>query len=363
MLVKRLDLRNYRNYETACADFSPARNFITGPNGSGKTNVLEAIYYLSQTRSFKKAEDRELIRTGADFAALSLNFSGEDEDDHQLNAVIEAKGRTFLIDEEKKRSASEVLGHLLTVAYEPQMVFLFKEDPQSRRRLFDETLSAIDAQYLYALGRYKRYLKERNAALSLGYDKDILQVLTLELIQSSYRVHLLRQRFVERIDGAVAARFKALDNSEREVRLSYRSNTSRALGYEEYLADMRKIFEEHQSEEATRKLTLIGVHRDDLTATIDGLDLSASGSQGQNRLVTLAVKLAVAELIASITEHYPVLLLDDVASDLDRLHLEQLIAALDQYPGQVFVTGAQPLQQLVGWAQYHVNNNQIDRRS
>lgn len=361
MLIKRLDLRNFRNYSTLTINLDGLRHYITGTNGSGKTNLLEAIFYLSQTRSFKKADDLELIQNGADFASLSLLYE-EEEGDHLLNALIDRQGRSFLLDDEKKRSATEVIGHLLTIAYEPQMVFLFKDDPLSRRKLFDETLSAIDAQYLYSLSRYRRYLKERNAALNYDYDKDVIKVLTLELIQSSFRLHLLRQRFTERIDQEVNQIFKILDSSEREVHLSYKTNTCRAYGFEEYLVEMQKIYEAHQSEELTRKMTLIGVHRDDLIATIDGLDLGVSGSQGQNRLVTIAIKLAIANLVHEITHEYPVLLLDDVTSDLDKAHLSQLLRILEDYPGQIFVTGCHPLKELIGWHLYSVNNNQIDRR-
>lgn len=357
MFCKRLELRNFRNYTAKVIEFKSSRIFISGANGIGKTNVIEAINYLAQTRSFKKAEDLELVRQGQEFAAISTIYEDEGQD-HQIDVIIKNKGRVFTIDNERKRTASEVLGNLLTLVYDPSMVFLFKEDPQARRKMLDETISPIDSQYLYVSGRYRKYLKERNQALLKGYDRDVMKVLTTELIKTSYRIALLRAHLVERLSEAVRKLYKELSGSEAEILLSYKTNASRQNSYEEYREEMLRFFDGVQSEEVTKKMTLIGVHRDDILATINGLDLGVNGSQGQNRLVTVAIKLAIADLVAETTGKYPILLFDDLASDLDSEHLSRLIGKIEGYAGQVIITGCSYHQTFKNWEEIKINNKE-----
>jgi len=360
MQIKRLALRGFRSYKTMTAEFNSNRVFITGPNGSGKTNILEAIGFLSTTRSMKKAEDEELITFGNDMGYASADYLSNDGS-HSIEVTLEHGKKTFKVDDVKKKTAMSVIGNLLTVTYDPTMVFLFKEDPMSRRKLLDETLSMIDSQYLYSLSRYKKYLKERNQALTLSYDPDIIDILTLEMIQSSYRVMVLRKRFIERLNTHVKEIFKRLDDSEKDISLKYKTNVYIASNYEDYLEEMKKIYKNHVSEEVTRKMTLIGIHRDDMLAEIDGIDLGTSGSQGQNRLVTLAIKLATAELVKEVTKDDPILLLDDVFSDLDRTHLARLVKEIDNYEGQVFVTSCIDNEEVLLWEHFITEDNQLRR--
>lgn len=357
MFCKRLELRNFRNYSAKVLEFKSPRVFISGPNGIGKTNVIEAINFLAQTRSFKRAEDPELIRQKQDFAAISAIYEDESQD-HQIDVIIKTKGRVFTIDNERKRTASEVLGNLLTLVYDPSMVFLFKEDPQARRKMLDETISPIDSQYLYVSGRYRKYLRERNQALLKGYDRDVMKVLTIELIKTSYRIALLRAHLISKLSEVVSKLYKELSGSEAEIKLSYKTNTSNKSSYEEYRDEMLEFFDGVQSEEVTKKMTLIGVHRDDLLATINGLDLGVNGSQGQNRLVTVAIKLAIADLVAETTGKHPILLFDDLASDLDNEHLARLAKKIEEYEGQVIITGCTYQQAFSNWEEIKINNKE-----
>lgn len=360
MQIKHLSLRGFRNYDNVSFDLDSNRVFIYGNNGSGKTNILEAISYLSMTRSMKKAEDKELIKTGNEFAYFSTIYL-EKETRHLLECTIEEKKRSFVLDDVKKKTSTSIIGNLLTINYDPTMVFIFKEDPSVRRRLLDETISMIDSQYMYSLGRYKKYIKERNQALTLNYDPDVIDVLTLELIQSSYRIMVLRKRFIERLNTKINEIFKRLDKSEREVKLCYRTNVTLSSSFEEYIEDMKKLYKEHVSEEVSKKVTMIGIHRDDLLAEIDGLDLGSSGSQGQNRLVTIAIKFATAELINEIVGNYPILLLDDIFSDLDNSRLKRLLKEIENYPGQVFVTSCIDSEEVINWERLKICENQVRR--
>lgn len=360
MFLKHLGLRNFRSYKNLNIDINSNLNFIYGANGTGKTGLLEAISFLSETRSFKKCDDKELINTKEKFASIEGTYEDGDYK-HEINALIEEKGKTFILDDVKKKTTAQVIGNLLTVSYEPSQVFLFKDEPNLRRRMMNETLSPIDAQYLYSLGRYNKYLRERNQALSLDYDRDVIRVLTQELIMSSYRIMVMRRRFVKRLDIEVNKNFKKLDKSDKEVHLSYLTNYPFEDNLEDYIEAMKKAFEARRSEEATKKTTLIGIHRDDIKASLDGLDLASSGSQGQNRLVTIAIKISIANLILEVTKKPPILLLDDIFSDLDIDHINSLQDELKNYPGQIFATGCNILGETKDWDLLKIVDQKIER--
>ncbi len=360
MQINRIALRGFRNYDNVSFNIESDKVFILGSNGAGKTNILEAIHYLSMTRSLKKADDEELIRVGNDFAFISISYLNKGES-HLFEGTIEKDKRSFVIDDVKKKTASSVIGNLLTIHYDPTMVFTFKEDPLVRRKLLDETISMVDSQYLYSLGRYKKYIKERNQALALSYDPDVLSILSLELIQSSYRIAVLRRRFIERLNLRVNDIFKRLDNSDKKITIKYKTNVSLADTYEDYLKEMKEKYQENASEEISRKMTLIGIHRDDMIAEIDGLELGASGSQGQNRLVTIAIKFATAELIEEVTKSYPILLFDDILSDLDKDRMGRLIKEMENYQGQVFVTSCVDSEEVLSWERIKIQDNKIRR--
>lgn len=364
MRVKRLILHHYRNYPELDLDIgSDNRIFLTGNNGSGKTNLIESIYYLTLGRSFKKSEDAELIQNGEQQADIYLvyedDISGEE---HSLSCLIGKQKKMFAYDGEKVNSLTKLLGKVLTVYYDPSQVFLFKEEPSERRRLLDETLSILSREYLYAIGRYKKLLKERNAALAQMADPDIIDVLRNELIALAYRIVVDRKNIMEQISKKVQENYKVLFKEERKLSLVYTTNCPEETDQATFTKEAIQKFEANRSYENMRGQTQIGPHRDNIIAYLDGKDISGYGSQGENRIATLSLKLAIHQMTKEKLGSSPILLLDDVISDLDRKRAKALLDEVGK-ESQVFITGTQVPQDDNDYQIYEVKKGSIIRRN
>ncbi|MFA6829371.1 MAG: DNA replication and repair protein RecF [Bacilli bacterium] len=339
MFAKSLTLTDFRSYPFLNAEFDSNNIFITGANGSGKTNIIEALYYLTLGRSFRKADDCELIRKGSKEASIYLSFHDEkDDSDHSLSAIIGNKYKVFAYDNEKVPSLSKILGKLLVTYYDPSQVFFFQGEPSDRRKLMDEVLSQLSNEYLYSIGRYKKLIKERNSALSKNGDKDIIDVLRNELINLAYRIVTERKRAIKILSKKATEYYKTLFGTTDELTLQYKTNSPLDEDQRSFITNSLTLFDENKSLENMRGITLIGPHRDDLIAFLNRNSLAGYGSQGQNRLASLSLRLAIRDLLNEKLSHQPILLLDDVTSDLDKQRTANLLTAVGE-KGQVFITG------------------------
>jgi DNA replication and repair protein RecF len=363
MFVKQLTLTNFRSYSHLTVSFPDSRIFITGANGIGKTTVLEAIYYLTLGRSFRKADDKDLIKKGEQQASIYLTFHNEKDDkDHTLSAVISSNGKAFAYDNEKVKSLSKILGLLTAVYYDPSLVFFFKGEPNDRRKLLDATLSQLSPEYLYAISRYKKLLKERNAALSQNYDSEIIDVLRNELINLAYRIVKDRKEFISDLAKPVNDYYQKLFGENKNLALTYKTTCPLDDDQTSFVKNCQDIFARNKSLENIRKTTLIGPHRDDIMARINGNDLSGYGSQGENRLASLSLKTAIRDLLQSKTKQSPLLLLDDVTSDLDEKRCQNLLSTIDS-KGQVFITGTRINEGFSSYEVYETNGTDLVRRN
>lgn len=360
MQIRRIRLINYRSFENLSLEFDNKLNYICGPNAVGKTNLIEAIYYLSLGRSFRKNKDRDLIKEGENLAQISIEYESKNED-HTLRADISKKGKVIYLDEEKQQSVTKIVGKMNCVIYTPSSVLLFKNEPSERRKMIDYSISSLSAKYLYALIRHKKILKERNVALTQGYDENVIEVLTDELINVSFVISQQRRKFIDKLNESIATIYSVLFGKGQEVRLEYETNVPKTNSQEEFKRELKKLHDSIRTEERIRKTTLIGIQRDDLKAFINEKSVFAYASQGQNRLIVLALQIAVAKIIESIIGEYPILLLDDVLSDLDETRKTNLITYL-QKKGQVFITSTEEINDLPNCDVYKINNNQVKRR-
>ena len=342
MFVRRIGLVDFRNFSNLGCDFEDGLNYIEGENAVGKTNLIEAIYYLSLTRSFKKNDDRDLIRYGCKNASLGLNYISKDGE-HSIRIEILERGKIVYFDDEKQKTVTSIIGKLPVVVFEPSSTMLFKGDPLSRRKLVDETLSNLSSDYLYALARFKKFIKERNVALAQRYDEDVIDILTKEVCRESFKVYRLRNRFVSKLNSLLTEIYDELFDSAEKLRISYLTNVPLIENEKEFVEAMMSKFDELKSEERMKCVTLIGCHRDDFRAYLDDKNVASYGSQGQNRLVTLALKLAIGKIYEESFGEKPVYLLDDVLSDLDEKRVNNLLNYLKDR-GQVFVTSAKKIE-------------------
>lgn len=361
MFIKKLILNHFRNYSHLEVEFTSFNNYITGSNAIGKTNILEAIHYLSCGRSFKKAADSELIQYGEKEASIYIVFHTDtDDSDHSLSAQIGQNYKIFAYDDEKVKTLSSILGKLLITYYEPSQVFFFKDEPAERRKLLDETLSQLSPKYLFAISRYKKLLKERNAALVQEYDPDVIDVLRNQLINLAYRIVIERINFVKDLINPVNQIYNSLFGEACTLQLKYKTNCPIEPEQKIFVEKALSLFESNKSLENIRKQTLIGPHRDDLTAILNNKTLAGFASQGENRLASLSLKIAIRHYLSKKLSDEPILLLDDVTSDLDAKRCQNLLTHIRT--GQTFVTGTRITDEFSKYAVYEADGTQLIRR-
>ena len=340
MRIRELKLASWRNIREADISFAPGLNFVSGPNGAGKTNLLEAVAYLGQARSFRRALDRNLIMEGEKTAAIRGVFEVESEVyTRAVDIVITPQAKSISVDGKRFKTISTYFGNVSTISFDPRRVFLFKSEPSERRRALDEACAAIDAKYLRALSRYKRLLKQRNQALSQGADDDVLAAYNGQLIACAYQLIRRRLDLVARASELAGTLFTQLFDPQAKLSLTYRTSMPRADDFDMFKSEAQGLFERRRSLERIRRATSIGPHLDDLECRLDDRPVQIYGSQGQNRLASLAFILALAQIIGQERGDPPILVLDDVLSDLDDIRKRALIEAVSHL-GQAIVSGS-----------------------
>ncbi len=313
MIVKRLKIRNFRNYEKADITFNSGMNIISGKNAQGKTNFLEALVYLSLTRSHRIADDRKLIKEEQPFADIACTVQNKSEID--LEAVIYSRGKTLMIHHNPVKKSSEFVGLLNVVLFAPDDLRIFTDAPRERRRIMNQEITKVSRSYLLSLNRYQSLLKDRNLLLkTFNPDCALLDTLDEQMSEEEVRILTERRKFVSKINETLSSLYKELSGEDTDVFLKYRQCIQAEENIEEALLSMHK---ESRSRDLENHVTSVGIHHDDLIFEMNGKNLIQIASQGQKRMTMLAFKMSLLGYIQSVTETEPVLLLDDVLSELD----------------------------------------------
>lgn len=348
--LRTLRLENFRNYERLEIEFEDGLNFLFGPNGSGKTSILEAVSYLAVARSLRGSGDGEVARWGEQ----GFGVGGDVVDGASSRSIVlrftRSGGKEVTVDGERIATLSALVGHLRVAWFSPEDTWITKGGPEARRRLIDLTLCQIDPQYLAALSSYRRTIRQRNEAL-LGWSPDdeserVVQTWTDRLLEYGSKVIASRLALVPRLHEAVG-RFHAAIAAEDSVRLDYKSSVD--LGDSVEPAEVRGRFAEAiervATEERRRGFTLVGPHRDDLEVRLDGRLLRTFGSQGQHRTAAIALKLGEAAVLDQGGRGV-VVLLDDILSELDEGRAGGLVELVGNF-GQALMTSTRPPGELV----------------
>lgn len=343
MHIEQLALRNYRNYEKLEVNFDNKINVIIGENAQGKTNLMEAIYVLAFTKSHRTPREKELIRWDADFAKLTGEIvrSGQT---HTQEIIVSSKGKKARLDRVEQKRLSDYIGAFNVVMFAPEDLTLVKGAPQTRRRFIDMELGQIQPRYIYHLTQYGKILKQRNHLLremQRGRSKDsvMLEVLTEQLV--AHAADLLERRFgfLDLLRKWATPIHKGISRGLETLEIHYESSID--VSEDENKEKLGQVYLERfaqlQEKEIDRGTTLLGPHRDDLAFFVNGKNVQTFGSQGQQRTTALSVKLAEIELIESEVGEYPVLLLDDVLSELDDYRQSHLLNTI-QGKVQTFVS-------------------------
>ncbi|MBZ5968764.1 DNA replication/repair protein RecF [Leuconostoc gasicomitatum] len=343
MELQSLRLVNYRNYTDLTLNFSDGVNIFLGENAQGKTNLLESIYVLALARSHRTSSDKDLIRWQEKEATISGRVK-KSISDTPLSLHFSNKGKKARVNHLEQSKLSQYIGQLNVILFAPEDLELVKGAPSVRRRFIDMEFGQMNPLYLYNTTQYRRILKERNAYLKRlqmkqTTDTIFLDVLTEQLVDIGSQVLLARQTFLERLEVAAQPIHAEISNKRETLTLRYQ--TSLDFEKETDLATIKLVFEQtlkkQQSREIMQGSTLVGPHRDDIQFIVNDNDVAVFGSQGQQRTTALAIKLAEIDLMQQETGEYPILLLDDVLSELDANRQTHLLLAI-QDKVQTFIT-------------------------
>lgn len=343
MILSDFHLHNFRNYTESRVHFSPGVNVLIGHNAQGKTNLLEAIYVLALTKSYRTSNDHDLIRWGqanGRVAGTVVKRAGK----VPLSLAFTSKGKRAKVNHLEQERLSSYVGQLNVVLFAPEDLNLVKGAPSIRRRFMDQEFGQMSNRYLANAGRYRRYLRQRNRYLKqlkygTQHDLVLLEVLSDQLAASGAEVMVARRQLLDRLLVWAQDLHHQIAASEAELTFEYSStpHVSNEATVKEVYAKLRQLYHDNQQREIDRGTTLYGPHHDDLKFLINGKNVQTFGSQGQQRTTALAVKLAEIDLMKDITGEYPLLLLDDVLSELDASRQTHLLAAI-QDKVQTFLT-------------------------
>ncbi len=310
MIISELHLSNFRNYNHLDLKFHPNLNIFVGQNAQGKTNIAESIYFLALTRSHRTHADRELIAWEQKEMLVSGTIIKKNTT-VPLEITLTLKGRIAKVNHLKENRLADYIGHLNVIMFAPEDLAIIKGAPSVRRRFIDMEIGQIRPVYLYDLMRYNKTLKERNSYLKFDaskIDPNFLDVLDDQLVEYGEKVMNHRKQFISSLTEISADLHNHLSHGQEKLNIVYAQNVK---------TDFADELKQARQKDQFRAQTSVGPHRDDLQFFINDINVSNFGSQGQQRTTALSVKLAEIELIYQETGEYPVLLLDDVMSELD----------------------------------------------
>lgn len=337
MFIKRLELVQFRNYKTVSVTFKKNINIIIGQNAQGKTSLIESMYVLSTTKSHRTSKDAQLILFDEDFARIKADVERE-QDDFELMLSISKKGKKAIYNGVPQKRLSDYVGRLIVVMFAPEDLSLVKGGPQYRRRFMDMEIGQMSPTYLYHLGQFTKLLKQRNELLKQlrvkRTDELLLEVITEQVVPHATYLVNKRIEFLQQLQGFAKAIHGEISNQKEDINFKYLSSYKGiALDEDTILQKYKDLY----NQDIQMGSTSIGPHRDDFVVSINDINTHQFGSQGQQRTASLSIKLAEIELIYSILGEYPVLLLDDVLSELDDTRQTQLLNTIKNKV-QTFIT-------------------------
>lgn len=335
MIINYLKLSHFRNYHNLELNFSKGINYIYGSNGSGKTSIVEAIYYLSLLRSFKTSKDSLLINSESTDASIFASIYSRMQEKY-IGVHLSPEGKKIIVNEKFVKKNSELSSLVNCICFTPEDCLLLKDAPKERRSFVDISISKTNKIYLKQIIDYEKLLKTRNEHLKdLEIDKDLIDVFTSQMIDLSKEIYLERRNFFNNLNVAFKKVYKEISKKDSEVEIVYKPFIDNSDMYKEIALEK---YENSFDYDVKHKQTSIGIQKEDFYINLNGKNVGLYGSQGENRLIVLALKLAPYELINDIDDK-PIVILDDVLSELDNDYKYSLINYLSKL-NQVFITSA-----------------------
>ena len=336
MYLKKLALLNFKNIRQVELAFCPGINALVGDNGAGKTNIIDAVYYLSMCKSALQMTDGQSVRHDADFFLADGAYATDSGKSESIVCSFSRKGGKVLKRNGKvyERLADHV-GLIPAVIVSPADSALISDAADERRRYLNAFIAQLDRPYLQAVMRYNAVLAERNRLLKMQPGETMLQIYDRQLCEHGNKIHDRRREFVQRLQPVVAEYYRTLSGDREQVELLYKSELNERP-FEEVLQNARQ-------RDLVNEFTTAGIHRDDLVLKIGGYPLRKYGSQGQQKSFLIALKLAQYAIVAEEKHEHPILLLDDLFDKLDAGRVEQLIRLVSAETfGQIFISDCNP---------------------
>ena len=351
MWLSKLKIKNFRNYDLLEVIFEKGINYLYGSNGVGKTNLIEAIYYISNLESFRTNDDKNLLK--------------ENKGEFFIEGVIENLDYSLLVSKDSKllsidgivyKKYREYLGRANVVEFIPEEVYLLKDFPKDRRKFMDKEISKIDKGYMDKLLVYNKLIKQRNELLKSedNYKEELLSVIDDKISELQVEIINKRISFLSKIEEIINE-FNTSLNNIYEFKISYEGCFDKIIK-EEILSKYNSTLEKDKE----RRMTSLGVHKDDFKIYINNNDASNFGSQGEQRFIVLLVKLALVNLIREKIKQYPILVLDDVFSELDESRKKEVYKIIKDFD-QVFITGCnfEEIKEIENIKKYQIKENKI----
>ena len=336
MFFKEIELTDFRNYEYEKVTFHRYVNVFTGRNAQGKTNLMESLYIMSLGKSFRSARDADMIRFGAEMGKAKALIE-RDERDMEIEMGFIKGGKSIRIDGVSRKKTSDLLEQVYVVMFSPDDLRIVKDEPARRRAFMDRELCQIRPVYYSSLLRYKRTLQQRNALLKEGVvNEEILNIWDEELAEYGSRIILERKKFIEQLSSVSRSIYEGLTVNRESLSAEYEADIAPAKDAAEQKAVFLDALQKNRSQDLFRRSTGKGPHHDDIRLDIGGVPVRQFGSQGQQRSAALSLKLAEIDIIRREIGEDPVLLLDDVLSELDEARQRQLINLFKDT--QIFIT-------------------------
>lgn len=334
MILQRLSIDNFKNIAQARLEFSPKANCLLGNNGMGKSNLLDAIYYLSFCKSFNGVNDAMLIKRDEDFCIVNASYLRRNAEDELALGMSRNKRKSLKRKGKEYQRLSQHIGLFPLVIIAPNDIDLIRGNSDERRRFIDMIISQSDHNYLDQLIRYNKSLDQRNKLLRDGcVDHNLYMAIEFAMSMSAEYINRQRKVWLDRLSEIFNRYYNAIAGDGEQVELIYQSQLNEAD------ATLEKLFDGCRRHDEIVRHTSVGVHRDDIEMNVSGMPVRKTGSQGQCKTFTIALRLAQYELLSEATSLKPLLLLDDIFDKLDATRVERImeIVMCDTF-GQIFIT-------------------------
>ena len=353
MWIKKIKINNFRNYEKEEINLEKNINIFYGQNAQGKTNIIEAIFLCSLGKSFRTKKDKELIKLNEQNAIVEVEYEKSDRDG-KIKIEIGNKKNIYL-NRIKIKKLSELLGNLNIVIFTPDDINILKGGPQNRRRFLDIMISQLRPNYMHILNLYIKTMEQRNNYLRQikeeHKDENLLEIWDEKLAEYAIKIYEYRKEFIEKIIKKIDIIHKKITNGEEQIKFEYITECDNKEKYLKLLKERRKL-------DIIKGFTTKGIHRDDFVIYINKKEIKIFGSQGQNRTAMLSLKLAELQVIYDEIGEYPILLLDDFMSELDKTRRKNFLENIEGT--QVIITGTEKLDiENLEYLEYNVSKGKV----